>query len=92
VPFRDKVVLVAKNRLYRRTAVGYSAISGSLLSRISLIRFQFRVPAFKFPRVVDTGKLQEIGDGGCAGDVLSRPDGEFRVTVEGNLSAREVAD
>jgi hypothetical protein len=41
VPFRDKVVLVAKNRLYRRTAVGYSAISGSLVSRISLISFSF---------------------------------------------------
>ena len=41
VPFRDKVVLVAKNRLYRRTAVGYSAISGSLVSRISLINFSF---------------------------------------------------
>ncbi len=39
VPFRDKVVLVAKNWLYRRTAGGYSAISGSLVSRISLISF-----------------------------------------------------
>jgi len=41
VPFRDKVVLAAKNRLYSRTAVGYSAISGSLLSRISLTSFSF---------------------------------------------------
>jgi len=55
-------------------------------------QFQFRVPGFKFPRVVDAGKLQETSDGGCAGDVLSRPNGEFRVAVEGDLSAREVAD
>ena len=40
-PFRDKVVLVARNRVQRRTAVGYPATSGSRVSRISLINFSF---------------------------------------------------
>ena len=46
-PFRDKVVLVARNRVQRRTAVGYPATSGFPSKQDFPDQFQFRVPAFE---------------------------------------------
>ena len=50
-------MLVARNRVHRRTAVGYPATSGFPSKQDFSDQFQFRVPAFEFVGIVYAGNF-----------------------------------
>ena len=55
-PFRDKVALVTRNRMYRRAAVGRGNL-GFPSKQDFPDQFQFRVRAFEFVGIVYAGNL-----------------------------------
>jgi hypothetical protein len=79
--------------------VGESAEGGRELGDLGLsdeqdLSYQLQpgVPAFGLVRVVEAGRLDEVGDRLGAVVVLGRPDREPGVAVEGHLAAWEMVD